>query len=524
MGKPHIRLRHGQRKMRISDVAIAAAAFREQQEFQPYEPPPGVIPPKEKRQALAMDATPYDYLNMQVAAGSGPFVGYYFPGYQTLASLAQLPEYRKMSAVPAREMVRKWIKLNGTGGEDKSDKIDVIERELKRHNIRDLFRQAAEMDGYFGRCQLYIDVRTPKGIPARADRDELQRPLIYSEHKITKGSLGGFRLVEPLWTYPSAYNADDPLSDDFYKPSQWYVMGRTVHRTRLLNFVSRPVPDLIKPAYNFGGMSMSQMAQPYVEHWVRTRNSVSDMLHSFSISGLKTNMESVLTGATDAQFQKRAALFNQVRDNRGLMMLDKETEEFFQFNTPLGGLHELQAQSQEHLSAVSSIPLVLFAGITPTGLNASSEGEIRVFYDYVSSVQEFLLRPNLEKVIQIIQLDQFGEIDHEIDFAFEPLYGLDETQAAQVRANDAQADAEYVSIGALSPDEVRQRLANSPDSGYEGLEIDEGEDDTDLLAARENLLQTGAREGGDPDQDDPDAGDPGEREDVIRTKARVNDR
>jgi Protein of unknown function (DUF1073) len=53
----------------------------------------------------------------------------------------------------------------------------------------------------------------------------------------------------------------------------------------------------------------------------------------------------------------------------------------------LQDLDWLLAQSQEQISSVSRIPLVKWTGISPSGLNASSEGEIRVYYDLIHSEQ-----------------------------------------------------------------------------------------------------------------------------------------
>ena len=36
-------------------------------------------------------------------------------------------------------------------------------------------------------------------------------------------------------------------------------MGRQVHTSRILTFIGRPVPDLLKPAYSFGGLSLVQL-------------------------------------------------------------------------------------------------------------------------------------------------------------------------------------------------------------------------------------------------------------------------
>ncbi|MCA7202024.1 DUF1073 domain-containing protein, partial [Escherichia coli] len=145
--------------------------------------------------------------------------------------------------------------------------IRQLDEALKRFRVREKFREAAEHDGYFGRGQIYIDVKTPSGNSAWLVPDELDKKLYISPRKITKGSLNGFRVIEAMWTYPGVYNADNPLSPDFFNPSEWYVMGRTVHASRMLTMISRQVPDILKAAYNFGGLSLSQMAEPYVQNW-----------------------------------------------------------------------------------------------------------------------------------------------------------------------------------------------------------------------------------------------------------------
>jgi hypothetical protein len=456
---------------KISDSMLAASRISPQatlaarQQIERYAPPPGVIPAGEEQSVLAMDSTPYDYVNTVHSDGA------YFPGYPYLALLTQLPEYRKISETIAEEMTRKWITFHAVGDDDKSEKIKQIEEDLLKFNVRDIFRRAMELDGFFGRGQIYIDVDTPSGAPARADDTELQTPLIRDKSKITKGSLNGFKIIEPVWTYPNAYNSNDPLAPDYYKPTSWFVLGRKVHSSRLLMFVSREVPDLLKASYNFGGISLSQMAKSYVDNWTRTRDSVSDLIHSFSTSGIKTNMSNALSGGGGEDEFKRAELFNNMRDNRGVLMLDKDSgEEFFQFNVPLSGLDKLQAQSQEQLSSVSSIPLVKLLGISPAGLNATSEGEIEVFDDHIMAKKRNVMSAPLADVINIIQLNRFGEVDPDIVHEFDPMAEMTEIDQATVRKTNAETDAAYIAAGVISPDDARERLINDPDSGYTSLE------------------------------------------------------
>jgi phage-related protein (TIGR01555 family) len=231
---------------------------------------------------------------------------------------------------------------------------------------------------------------------------------------------------------------------------------------------------MLKPAYNFSGMSLSQLAEPYVNNWLRTRQAVSDLINNFSITALKTNMAQMLQGECDGgDILARADFFTLTRANRGLMLLDNAGEELVQLNTPLSGLHELQAQAQEHQCSVTRIPAMILTGISPTGMNASSEGEIRSFYDWISSQLESFWYHPMDICLQILQLHLWGEIDETITFEFNPLWQVSALDAANIRVANANADAVYLDRSVVSPEETRERLAADPDSGYAGIDVED---------------------------------------------------
>lgn len=423
--------------------------------FQPPALPPGVVPPR-ARAAVAMDnaAQNYGWLNNQTG-----YCGMGFPGYTYLSELTQRSEYRAPTETIANEMTREWIKF--TGGT--AAKVKELEAAFEEFDVQGCFRTIGMYDGFFGRGQLYISLKGQ-------DTDQRRKlPLVVDDKgaTVTKGSLLHLKPIEPIWTTPYMYNSIDPTRDDFYRPDWWYVMGKQTHSSRLLSFVSRPVPDLLKPAYNFGGMSLTQLIEPYAQRWLKTVDSVNRLISNFSMSGIMTNMQASLEeGNNGSTLFNRAALFNRVRDNRGLMLLDKDSEEFFQFNVPLGSLDKLQAQAQEHMAAPTHIPLVKLTGITPSGLNASSEGEIQVFYDFISGEQENQFEANLKLVFRIIQLHLWGKVDPKIKFEWIPLDSPTDKELSEMRKSDGDRDAAYVDKGVVSPDEVRERLRGDPHSGY----------------------------------------------------------
>jgi uncharacterized protein len=466
---------------KISALALSRTRRKAGQEpgaipvvFRPPQAPPGVIP---KGCDMANDQALSEvnaWAGAQAAEGAW-YGGQAWLGYTYLSELAQKPEYRRISEVLATEATRKGIKLTSTAtdADSKAERITQLAAEMVRLDVQGAFRKLVELDGFFGRSHLYLDTGDTD------DPEELITPIgdgcdEVSANKFAgrTGFLKALRPVEPVWVYPARYNSMNPLTPDWYTPTNWYVQGVEVHGSRLLTFVGREVPDLLKPTYAFGGLSLSQMAKPYVDNWLRTRQAVADLVWSFSVRGLKTNLAALMAQDGD-QLLNRAALFANMQNNQGLMLLDKDTEDFFNISTNLGSLNDLQAQAQEHMASVTGTPIVKLLGIQPAGLNASSQGELTVWYDWVEAFQEKFIRSPLTSIIHFIELSLWGETDPEIVFTFESLRALSGLEESTVKKQDADAAVELIGAGVLAPEEVRRRLAADPDSGFDGLDVEE---------------------------------------------------
>ena len=459
--------------------------------------------------------------------GNAASEGLLFLGYPFLSELAQRPEYRLLSEIRAEEMVRRWMEFRGTDDEstkekdqpkdrnNDDDESDQLRKKQERPNrtdtrnkeieakikelkdfgeelkLRAWFKTAAAEDHFMGISHLYLDM---KGADVTNPQDpELKSDIGNGRNDVTKAKLGGrrnflqaLRTIEAIWCYPTVYNANNPLIPSWYDPQVWYVMGTEIYKSRLLPFIGRPVPDILKPAYAFGGLSMSQMAMPYVDIWLRTRESVGEIIHAFSVMILSTKMATTTmpggSGGGNGDVLARMALANLLRDNQGMMVIDKETEDFKNIAAPISGLEGLQAQSQEHLASVARIPGIKLFGIQPTGLNASSEGEMRAFNDTIHGAQEHLFRSPLTTVTDLMQMSLWGERDPDITYDFLPLQELTPKEKAEVRKLDAETDQIRIDSGVVWQEEVREKLVADPESGFEGLDP---EDVPDLLVEEE---------------------------------------
>ncbi len=434
--------------------------------YAPYEPPTGVLPKNTTGYKIAMDAGFDCNLDWGIGAQlNGVYdQGYAFPGFQILSQWSQIVEFRKPCEVFAREMTRKWIQFHATGEQDKKDRIKQLEEEFGRLKVQSVFRKAIEQDCLYGRSHIYIDM-------GDKDYDELRTPLLESKAKIGNKVIQHLTVIEPLWVYPSRYNSNNPLDPTFYKPVTWFVMANEVHSSRLSTIVTRELPDILKPAYAFSGLSLQQIMKPYIDNWLRTRQNVSDLINAFTVWTLSTDMSTMTMADGASDFYRRLELFNIARDNHGINAIDKETEAFSNVSAPLGGLDKLQAQSQEHMSAASGQPLIYSTGITPAGLNASSDSEIEVFQDTLAANQA-ILTPHVTKIMNIVMLTLWGEIDKDINFKWESMKVVSEHEKGEIRKMQAETDIAYCDAGILAPDEIRAQIADEEDSPYSGLDLD----------------------------------------------------
>jgi hypothetical protein len=361
-------------------------------------------------------------------------------------------------------MTREWIEFTTKGKSDRSKKIEEIETRFEELGVQSLFRKSLIHDGFYGVGHIFVDLKGHR---------DTKLPVQLDPKSIAKGQLKGFRNIEPMWVTPVMWNSNRVELDTFYVPETWWALDKEMHKSRLLQVRSREVSDILKPAYNFGGLSLSQLIEPYVDRWLKTVGGVNRLINNFSLIVLKTNMSAVLAGDDNgADLLKRLKMARMHGDNSGAFAVDFNTEELEQLAVPLSGLAELQQQAVDHMAYPTHIPLVVLTGVTPSGLNASSDGEIEVYHDWNRSEQNAVIRTPLKTILDIVQLDMYGRIDPNIGFTFKPIKQITGPIRAEIKKTEAEQDVAYIDAGVVSAQEVREKVARDPESGYTNLDAD----------------------------------------------------
>lgn len=437
-----------------------------------YTPPKGVVP---EGQQVTGDSMDYSYLNGMFANPDTVFMG-----YSSLSNLAQKSENRVACEQSVNEVFRKGFKIKSNDTEsDRSEIIGQLEDAFEKLGIEKHLKRLGFNGEAFGQSHLFVKLK--------GDDQELAKELMINHTKIKKGDLEGFRVVEPIWCYPQGYNSMYPLKADFFQPYAWFVLGELVDASRIKQLVMYPVPDMLKPSYNFGGLSLIQMMLPYVNNWESVRDDIPRIITTFRTFIWSTGMETYLQDRNE--FEKRLNTLVYGKNNHGVLAIDKAEETLQQMNTSLTGLADLLGQQQKLLCMPSRLSVTSLTGSQPSGMNASGEGESDAQHENIANKQKGAYKPVLDWILKLVCLSEFGDFYEDLYIDFNPLDEMSDKEIAEINKLKADTYSSLVQDGIITPEQANSALASDDDSGFNGIKyeavpeidlgLDEGVSDED---------------------------------------------
>jgi phage-related protein (TIGR01555 family) len=407
-----------------------------------------------------------------------------FIGYQNAAFVAQHWLIYKACAVPVDDAVRNGYEIVSANGEDiDEDALKLFKTADRKFGIKGQLRDFGIKGRIFGVRIALFEVESD-------DPNYYEKP--FNIDGVKPGTYKGISQIDPYWCAPmlDLTSAAVPSSRHFYEPTWWQIGARRVHRSHLVIFKYFDPPDVMKPLYLFGGVPLPQMIMERVYCAERTANEAPALVLSKRTTVWMTDMAKVMADTKKAEYVIANWIAN--RDNFGIKIGDKETEQFQQFDTPLGEFDGLVMTQYGLVAATAGMPIAKLMGTSPTGFAATGDYEEASYHEMLESMQERDFTPLLERhhelVLRSIVLPKFPELeDVEITVTWNDLDALTHVEQAQMNLTKAQTDAALVAVGALSPKDARARVASDKESGYHAigvdLETEELPEDTDTEAA-----------------------------------------
>jgi hypothetical protein len=388
-----------------------------------------------------------------------------FIGFQLCAILAQQWLIDKACTIPARDAIRNGYRISVNDGTEVSpDVLAKLEAADKRYGLK---RQCVELV----RHQRIFGIRIALFKVDSPDPKYYENP--FNPDGVTPGSYRGIVQVDPYWCMPelSMIGASDPASADFYEPTYWLIRGRRYHKSHLVIVRGPEVPDLLKPSYQFAGISLPQRIYERVYAAERTANEGPQLALTKRAMVFYTNTEKAL--ANQQQFADRLNTWASYRDNYGVKVADKEGDKVEQHDTALGDFDQTVMTQYQLVAAIANVPATKLLGTTPKGFNSSGDYEADAYHEELESIQTSDMEPLINRHHMLVIRSEIapaaGVRPFSVAVDWNPTDSPGAKEEAEIRKLDAERDKALVEAGAIDGQDVRARLIADPKSGYDGL-------------------------------------------------------
>ena len=241
--------------------------------------------------------------------------------------------------------------------------------------------------------------------------------------------------------------------------------SRRIHKSRVIRFDGLRVPTSRMIQNGGWGPSILQRTWRDIKRLGSALGYGENLLHEIStmVLGIK-DLRDMLCGGSGGQEQVKQLLetLKWGVDNLHIMALDTE-DSFTEIKRGVEGVAGLIDKFVDALVRATSMPRTIILGESPHGLNASSEGEIRGWYDAVAAEQKQQLTPALSRLLTVIlavRANKGEQVPDEWTIEYTSLVQEPPEKEAQTNFLLAQTAQILIQNGVASPDELRQALIN----------------------------------------------------------------
>jgi phage-related protein (TIGR01555 family) len=231
-----------------------------------------------------------------------------------------------------------------------------------------------------------------------------------------------------------------------------------VHESRLIVFDGIRVSDYrqVQGRQGWGDSKLSRMWR-VLRDFNAAFSSAGVVVTDFSQCVIKIKeLWKALSEDEGGAFEDRLTAMELGRSAINAITIDSE-DDWQRQTASVTGLPDLLEKFMVRLAAAAGMPLTMLFGTSPAGMNATGESDIRSFYDSVDVYRTEVVEPALRKIYQLI----FRTIGNKREpkkwsIKFKPLWQESPKEIASAMLTQAQADNTWVSMGAITPDEVTQ--------------------------------------------------------------------
>lgn len=342
----------------------------------------------------------------------------------------------KVCDLPPFDMTREWRTMSGDMKPERLEKFEALEKKL---HMRDKYKEAMVWGRVYGGAGLIINVE---------DGKQPHEPLDLKN--IKKGSLKHIIVSDRQFLHLGVIN-NDPFSENYGYPDTYRLAPSSVqiHHTRVIRFVGIPLPLQGRRRNKMWSKSLIEHMYTSLRHAAEAQENVGALLHEASVDVIKIPdlMEMLADPDTEAQLQHRFGVAKLQKSVNRMLLMDA-SEDYETHNQAFSGIVDVLEKFLNVVAGAADIPITRLFGQSPGGMNSTGESDLRNYYDHLSAKQEVELRHKIEYLDEIMYRSEFGEepTTGELDFEFNPLWQMSDSESADLDEKRATRDQTYLDM------------------------------------------------------------------------------
>lgn len=280
----------------------------------------------------------------------------------------------------------------------------------------------------------------------------------YDPRAVKPGSFKGFAVIDPHWlTYQwDKDSRTDPTSPFFLTPTWVKVRDKRIHRSWIIRAVNSELPDIFKPVYLYGGLSLTQMIYERVWAADKLANEAPLLAMTKRLLVIDGNLEQMQSDS--ARTNKMFNTVNYFRDNFSLFV-KRPTSNVTQLDTSLSELTPLTMSQYQLVAAIAQIPVTKLLKNVPTGLQATGQYEWDDYAQSLKTIQTNDYTPLCKMFFELYVASNYpNRKDLRLDIEWNPIDVPKESEVAQMTSQAAQTVAHLLNTGIIDVAEARAML------------------------------------------------------------------
>lgn len=296
---------------------------------------------------------------------------------------------RKIVDYVPKTALRNGFEIRVNGEEE-----NEIEKELKELKFKFKLRKCFSWARCDGGCALIIGIKDGKESDKEVDWNKVTG--IDYIHIATRLDLNpGWRqhdVEKAFWNEPKTY---------FFQGSGGRQLH--VHRERMIIIKGNSLPPILEEMNDGWGDSVLRGIAEPLGRIETAMSAISHIIQRWNqVVWKMKNLKQYVDKDQQKVVQKKVDLMQETLSILGVILLDKDTEEWSQEQMNVSGLDKLVEKLQSMLSAACSIPEVILFGRAPAGMGSDDKSSERNFENVILDEQEEHLTPAYEQMCKIV--------------------------------------------------------------------------------------------------------------------------